>query len=374
MSIAFYAPMKPLDDPRPSGDRTLGRLLFAALEAAGRAPFIACRFKSRDGRGDADRQARIAAIGEKLADRLVARLARRAAPPRAWLTYHLYYKAPDPIGPRVSAALGLPYVIAEASHAPARLPGPWARGAASAQRAIEQADRILTLNPVDAPALTALRGGADLVDFPPFIDARAFDGRLGAPDRSAARAALSRRIGGDAARPILLTAAMMRPGAKLRSYQALAEAYRRSRARPRLAIVGDGPARAEVEAAFAGLGAAFLGACDAEGLRARYAGADLFAWPAIEEAFGMVFLEAQAAGLPIVAGNTGAGVARMLRDGETGLLAPLAPAAFAGAIDALAEDSARRARMGAAAARFARTRDLDAAARRLDAVLAELGA
>ena len=44
-------------------------------------------------------------------------------------------------------------------------------------------------------------------------------------------------------------------------------------------------------------------------LPALYAGADLYLWPAINEAYGMAFLEAQAAGLPVVAGRTG-GVAR----------------------------------------------------------------
>ncbi len=37
-----------------------------------------------------------------------------------WFTYHCYYRKPDWLGPAVTKALGLPYVIAEASHAPRR--------------------------------------------------------------------------------------------------------------------------------------------------------------------------------------------------------------------------------------------------------------
>jgi len=39
---------------------------------------------------------------------------------RLWFTYHHYYKRPDWLGPRVSAALGIPYIVAEASHAAKR--------------------------------------------------------------------------------------------------------------------------------------------------------------------------------------------------------------------------------------------------------------
>src|SRR5687767_2980513 len=116
MRIAFYAPLKPPDHPTPSGDRRVARVLIEAVRFAGHQPFVASRLRSYDGAGDPFRQARVALIGRGAAERLLQRWDRQpAAAPELWLTYHLYYKAPDWLGPRVSAALGIPYVIAEAS-------------------------------------------------------------------------------------------------------------------------------------------------------------------------------------------------------------------------------------------------------------------
>src|SRR5579863_5395260 len=134
MRIAFYAPLKPPDHPTPSGDRRIAQLFLAALRAAGHEPFLASRLRSYDGAGDGPRQARLADIGERQAARLLARWRfSPGAAPDLWFTYHLYYKAPDWLGPRVSAALGIPYVIAEASSAPKRAAGAWAIG----HRAVE---------------------------------------------------------------------------------------------------------------------------------------------------------------------------------------------------------------------------------------------
>ena len=92
----------------------------------------------------------------------------------------------------------------------------------------------------------------------------------------------------------------------------------------------------------------------------------------MNEAYGMALLEAQASGLPVVAGASGA-VPEIVRDGVTGALtAPGDTSAFAAALRALLEDPDRR-RLTAAAARevVQAEHGLPAAARRLDAILAE---
>jgi glycosyltransferase involved in cell wall biosynthesis len=169
---------------------------------------------------------------------------------------------------------------------------------------------------------------------------------------------------------------MMRPGDKLASYRVLGSALGQLLDLPwSLEVIGDGPARAEVEAALAPLGdrVRYAGALAEPAIAARLSEADIFVWPAINEAFGMALLEAQASGLPVVAGNSG-GVGDIVADGETGLLAPPGDAdAFAAALRTLLADPERRAQFGAAArAKIARAHDLPAAAARLGDIIATL--
>jgi glycosyltransferase involved in cell wall biosynthesis len=87
----------------------------------------------------------------------------------------------------------------------------------------------------------------------------------------------------------------------------------------------------------------------------------------------MALLEAQASGVPVVAGACG-GVGAIIASGATGLLVPPGDAdAFAGAVRRLICDADERARLGAAARRRVReAHDLPVAARRLAALLAPL--
>jgi glycosyltransferase involved in cell wall biosynthesis len=162
---------------------------------------------------------------------------------------------------------------------------------------------------------------------------------------------------------------MMRPGAKLASYLCLARALCRLGDRPwRLLVAGDGPAQAEVRAALAPFGerALFLGRCDGREVRNLYAMSDLYVWPAIGEAYGVAFLEAQAAGLAVVAGRTG-GVPAVVADGEAGLLVPEGDAdAFAAAVRRLLDETGLRQAMGQASrGRVLRHHDLPQAAVRI---------
>ena len=366
MHIAFYAPMKPPDDPQPSGDREMARHLLTALAAGtGRPGRLASRLSSFDGAGDALRQARLAAAGRAAAAALIShhRAAPVAARPVLWFTYHLYHKAPDWLGPPVARALGIPYVVAEASHAAKRAEGPWADGHRAAAEAIAAADLLLVLNPEDVAGLRALVDApARLVSLPPFIDVAPFADAT--RHRVRHRAGFARRFGLDAGGTWLVTAAMMRPGAKLRSYRLLAEALAHlGRLRPghddwRLLVAGDGPARAAVKDAFRPLAGrvVWLGEIERDDLPALFAAADAFVWPALGEAFGVAPIEAQAAGLPVVAGRR-PGLAAIVGDGVCGFLPPVGDAAaFAGAVARLVDDGSLRRRMGAAAAARARHR------------------
>ena len=427
MRVAFYAPLKAADHPVPSGDRTIARLLLAALERAGATRGweveVASRFRSFDGAGDAQRQARLRELGARIAGRL-ADACRERPPdhrPSLWFTYHLYHKAPDWLGPAVSERLGIPYVAAEASHAPKQARGAWRIGHEAAAEAIRHADAILALNRDDVAGVRQVaRDGSRIALLPPFLgprggisDERRIDrdpprvegeaspdvcrqfppptadgaptasyrrfpspaaaGARAAPDRSGARALIARRFRVPEGEPWLLCVAMMRGGRKLASFVVLADALARpglAAARWHLVVAGEGPARREVESAFAGRLPAgrvtFTGRVEGEVLAALYAGAELFVWPAIGEPMGMAMLEAQGHGLPVVSART-RGVPDLVCHEETGLLVPEGDAAaFADALEALLRAPERRRQMGRAArVRVAREHSFEAASERI---------
>jgi glycosyltransferase involved in cell wall biosynthesis len=369
MRIAFYAPLKSPDHPVPSGDRRVARLFIEALRLAGHEVSLAGRFRSYDGAGDAVRQDRLRRLGGRLARRYAE--VCRNDPPDLWFTYHLYQKAPDWLGPDIARNLGIPYVVAEASFAPKQQGGPWAAGHEAVARAVRGADCVICVNPDDAECLGPLLPDARrLVSMKPFLDAEPVASARAC--RSADRQSLAASWGVDPEVPWIAVAAMMRPGDKLASYRLLGDALGRvADRRWVLLVAGDGPARADVEAALDfGDRVRFVGTQDRNGIDRLHAAADFGAWPAINEAYGMALLEAQAAGLPLVAGDR-AGTRQIVADGETALLAPAGDAAaFAAAVAALLDAPARRTAMAAAAIeRVRREHDLPIAARRLDAVL-----
>ncbi len=236
--IAFHAPMKPPDHPTPSGDRLMARQLLAALAAAGHDARIASRLVTRLADPTA---AAMAAIEAEADDAVRSLAAAHGAPgawvPQLWLTYHLYYKAPDLIGPGVAARLGIPYVAVEASWSPRREEGVHARWATHAAEAMRGADLLVSFTARDEKGLERLPGrrGA-LARLDPFIA------------ETGPEPLRARRDG-----PVrLVTVAMIRAGRKAECYQALAQALAALKNGDwSLDIVGDGPARAEVERSFA---------------------------------------------------------------------------------------------------------------------------
>lgn len=99
----------------------------------------------------------------------------------------------------------------------------------------------------------------------------------------------------------------------------------------RLAIVGDGPYRTELEAHFAGTNTYFAGYRAGVDLAAAFASADAFVFPSRTETLGLVLLEAMAAGCPVVAARSG-GIPDIVTDGVNGYL--FEPADDQGAIAA----------------------------------------
>ncbi len=87
----------------------------------------------------------------------------------------------------------------------------------------------------------------------------------------------------------------------------------------RLAIVGDGPHRLQLEQHFANTPTHFVGYLQGETLAAAYASADAFIFPSRTETLGLVLLEAMAAGCPAIAARSG-GIPDIVTDGQNGYL------------------------------------------------------
>jgi len=125
-----------------------------------------------------------------------------------------------------------------------------------------------------------------------------------------------------------------------------------------LAIVGEGDDRQEIAELGAALGLGdrllFTGAVSQAELDSWYRRAWVFAMPAEREGFGLVYLEAMARGLPVVAGACGASL-EIIDNGKSGLLvSPTDHRELAQRIVALLEDDRLRAAIGRAGrARFA---------------------
>ncbi len=87
----------------------------------------------------------------------------------------------------------------------------------------------------------------------------------------------------------------------------------------RLAMVGSGPAEADLRRRFKGTNTVFTGYMSGLELAAAYASSDVFAFPSDTETLGFVAMEAMASGVPAVGARAG-GIPDVIKDGENGLL------------------------------------------------------
>jgi D-inositol-3-phosphate glycosyltransferase len=219
----------------------------------------------------------------------------------------------------------------------------------------EEAADLVDLYDADPGAVHVVAPGVDLGLFRPAAD----------------RAAIRRRLGLPADRPVVLFAGRVQP---LKGPDVLVRALAVMAARggplPLLVILGGASGRMTAVRELRALAASTGVAADtvvrppvgrAE-LADWYAAADLVAMPSRSESFGLVAAEAQACGTPVVASAVG-GLRTVVQDGVTGrLVASHDPEPWADALAELLADEPGRRRLGAAAARAGAGLGWDAAA------------
>ncbi|TVQ97809.1 MAG: glycosyltransferase [Desulfovibrionales bacterium] len=349
MRILLNTPFKPLDHPRLSGDVTIARDLLDYLERRGHqvqtSPFVPCTW-----------------IFWKpwLWPRLVWTRQRAWHQARRFgaeivLTYHSYYKAPDLIGPYLKNR-GLRYGLFSGAYAAKRartcktLPGYLLN-----RRALVAADHIFSNKPSDHGALHGLVPDERRT----FVGQGIPTARFGFLPQ--ARVVLRGKWLGDRdkeRRPVLVTAAVLRPGVKVDGVawviRCVAELVRQG-LDPLLVVAGDGPGREGLERLATEIAperVRFLGLVPRDDLKSVFSAGDVFAFPGIHEGLGMVYLEAQACGLPVVATNH-AGAKDVIQHEKTGyLVPPFNMPAFAEACSRLMRDPQLRRSMGQDAVRF----------------------
>ena len=344
MKIAYYMPFKAMGHPHPSGDLIQGTELFQHLIDLG-----------HDCRQISDLRCRWLYLQPHrwpaLCREYAATLHRlRDFAPDLWLSYHSYYKAPDLLGPSCCRRLQLPYVLFQGIYSTKpRKKLKTMLGYYLNRQALTAARLVFTNKRRDQRNLQRLLAEERIRYVAPGIHPASFSF-----DSQARQTLRANWQTGPAT--IVMTAAMLRPGVKTLGVKWVIEACAAliRRGRPlQLIIAGDGEGRQELESLAGQLMPGrfvFLGRLARSELAAYYSAADIFAFPGIEESLGMVYLEAQSCGLPIVAcADWGGGEA--VRPGQTGLLSPFAqPAEFTENIDRLIQDKVLRRQLGDEAA------------------------
>jgi glycosyltransferase involved in cell wall biosynthesis len=350
MRILFYPPFKPLDHPAPSGDQVIALGLVRYLESRGHEIRVPSRLRCR--------WIYLKPWLWPLIPLEIERAARlnRTFRPDVWLTYHTYYKAPDILGPTVCQRLDLPYVIFQAMYATKYRRRVKTRpGFHFNTKALLAARHVMTNRGLDYENLKRIVPTERLTYVAPGIYPEDF---VFDPE---ARAEL-RALWEVGETPVVLSAAMFRPDVKTRGMICLFRALRLLVEQGldfHVVVAGDGSEKdrlvREADECLPGR-VRFAGKIPREMMYRFYSAGDLFAFPGFRESLGMVYLEAQACGLPVVAYDNG-GIPEVVAANRSGLLIELGDMdGLAGAIGRLIREKSLRKEMGRIAGEYVRER------------------
>lgn len=348
MKICYYTPFKPLSHAHPSGDLVIATGIFSYLKKQGHQVVPASDLRCRWIYWKPWRWLKL--LQE------IRRVVRQNSNNGMdlWLTYHSYYKAPDLLGAAAAKQMGIPYVIFQGIYSTKRRRAWKTRpGFYLNRHSLCAARHIFTNKKIDLLNLKRLIPENKITYIAPGLipDDFSFD--------AGARVELRRKLNlGD--EPVVFSAAMFRADVKTEGLtwviRTCSELYRRGHPLW-LVIAGDGKEKDKLkQLADAHLPhrVRFVGRIDRSEMYRYYSAGDLFVFPGIRESLGMVFLEAQACGLPVVAFEN-AGVPEAVQNGKTGLLVPMyAAEPFADAVGRLLKDSQLRRKMGRAAQAYVR--------------------
>lgn len=348
MKIAFCTPFKPLVHHRVSGDVTIAFDLFSFFQKRGHdlwmVPYVSTEWVWRKPRNWPKMFSTMHIVREELSGKNA---------PDLWFTYHSYYRAPDILG-SLAVRNRIPYAIFAASHAKKRAAN-WKTkpGYYLNKQSLEQATHLFTNKHRDLEGLYQVAPKNKVTFIPPGIRTDKFT-------RNEATRKANRKQWGMTNKTIILTVAMLRKGTKSEGVEHVIKACSTLVAQGHdiaLVIVGDGRMRRQLQTLAEELlpeRNKFLGTIQSEELPCIYSSCDIFAFPGINEGLGMVYLEAQSCGLPVVAWDHD-GAPQVVAHGQTGLITPsYNNELFANAISELVTSHEKRKNMGKAAEQYAK--------------------
>lgn len=313
MKIAFYAPFKPLGHHHPSGDLAIARGLVDYLVDQGNQISVQSKIRCR--------WIYLKPWQWLFLVKEILLILRRLLkdPPDLWLTYHSYYKAPDLIGPLVCRFLGIKYAIFQGIYATKyRRRLKTCVGFYLNRIALKMADHVFTNKKRDLINLERLLPKERITYVKPGIRPDLFQQNIDLGKKN-------QKLWCNVKLPVIVTAAMFRDDVKTRGLIWLIQCLGRMAEKNEkfhLLIAGSGIMEQELKKtalnALPGMHT-FVGKVDRNHMPGFYSAGDLFAFPGINESLGMVFLEAQSCGLPVVAFDN-AGVPEAVNHGKTGLL------------------------------------------------------
>ena len=295
MRIGFYAPFKPLDHVNPSGDLMIAKSLYDFLETQAHKVKVVSTFRTRW-------------IYWKpwLLPKLMRewrRVARNFSINTIdlWFTYHSYYKAPDLLGLLMATKLNVPYVIFQGIYSTKRKRD-WKTwpGYMLNKKALCAARHVFANKLGDLVNIRRLLSDQQITYVKPGLYPENFYFDANARDQL-------QRTWNVEKGAVVLSAAMFRPGVKTDGLacviRACGELFQAGQ-NVYLVIAGDGKEKSRLmrlaETHLPGR-VRFVGKVPRSEMYRFYSAGDVFAFPGIRESLGMVFLEAQACGVPVVA-------------------------------------------------------------------------
>tara|TARA_A100001037_G_C15153473_1_gene641422 strand:+ start:10266 stop:11417 length:1152 start_codon:yes stop_codon:yes gene_type:complete len=359
MRIAFY-PLKEFPNhPNTLTEQVIMESLIKTLQLDNNIFLIPNEFNGSDNKRYEKEDKSPSIDGEREANNKIRKLKRLPVNqrPQIWITYNLNVLSPDSLGPKISSALNIPYIIIGAKYSKKHLNSSNTQNLTVIAQQISHADVLLSFSYEETSTLIPIKSSkTKIIDLPPFVDFSIYEKLR--EKRVEIRQRISKKYNLCISRPWLVTVAMLNPGNNLASYRLLGRSlWLINKPNFNLLIVGEGPAQKLVKESFKDLEVgivAWIGKQGKSNILEILTACDIYVWPGYNEYCPIQFLMSQAAGLPVITGGF-PGATKIIQNSKTGnIIIPWDDADFAESIVRICDDKSSREKMSSSAIKMVR--------------------